>query len=81
LIFLFLTRFVTISVFLSILPDFGDIDEDKSYYNYIQIIVTLVSFATGTLRLIEPSVSRELLELIYKLRNKLKCKGNKLTKS
>ena len=81
MIFLFLTRFVTISVFLSILPDFGDIDEDKSYYNYIQIIVTLVSFATGTLRLIEPSVSRELLELIYKLRNKLKCKGNKLTKS
>jgi len=81
LIFLFLTRFISISVFINLLPLLKDIDENLEYYTYVQAIITCVALTTGTLRLMEPSVSRELLELFYKLRNKLKCKGNKLTKS
>ena len=81
MIFLFLTRFISISVFINLLPLLKDIDENLEYYTYVQAIITCVALTTGTLRLMEPSVSRELLELFYKLRNKLKCKGNKLTKS
>ena len=84
LIFLFLIRFITITVFHDIIPIFTDkkfSDEDSIYFTYIYGIITTVSYLTGTLRLIEPSVFRLILRTLYTIKNKVGCKGNLLTKN